>query len=158
LAVGDVRASHSALRGVEVPAGRVAAMIDELPILAVAAAFANGPTRVSGAAELRVKESDRIAGVAALLAGAGAAVEARADGFTIAGRGRGERAPAGGGLVQAGGDHRIAMAALVMGLASRAPIEIDDGRAISTSFPAFEPLMRGLGAELGRLGPAGGRP
>jgi 3-phosphoshikimate 1-carboxyvinyltransferase len=142
--VADLRARAGVLRGVEVPAERAPAMIDEYPVLAVAAAFAEGTTVMRGLKELRVKESDRLAGTAALLRINGVAVEIEGDDLIVHGKGR----AAGGGLVTTGMDHRIAMAALVMGLASRQPVKIDDGSFIATSFPNFVELMRGLGAEI----------
>jgi len=119
-------------------------MIDEYPVLAVAAAFADGTTVMRGLKELRVKESDRLAATAALLRANGVAVEIESDDLIVEGRGR----AAGGGLVTTHMDHRIAMAALVMGLASEKPVKIDDGSFIATSFPGFVELMRGLGADL----------
>jgi 3-phosphoshikimate 1-carboxyvinyltransferase len=142
--VADLRAQASALHGVEVPAARAPAMIDEYPVLAVAAAFADGTTVMRGLKELRVKESDRLAGTAALLRANGVTVEIEGDDLIVQGRGR---AP-GGGLVITHMDHRIAMSALVMGLASDKPVKIDDSSFIATSFPGFVELMRGLGAEL----------
>ena len=142
--IADLRARASALRGVEVPASRAPSMIDEYPILAVAAAFAKGTTVMRGLKELRVKESDRLAGTAALLSANGVAVEIEGDDLIVYGRGR----PAGGGLVATHMDHRIAMAALVMGLGSDKPVGIDDASFIATSFPGFVDLMRGLGADL----------
>ena len=142
--VADLRARASTLRGVEVPAARAPSMIDEYPVLAVAAAFAEGTTVMRGLKELRVKESDRLAGTAALLRANGVTVEIEGDDLIVEGRGR---AP-GGGLVTTHMDHRIAMSALVMGLASDKPVKIDDGSFIATSFPGFVELMRGLGAEL----------
>jgi len=142
--IADLRARTSALRGVEVPASRAPAMIDEYPILAVAAAFAEGTTVMRGLKELRVKESDRLAGTAALLRANNVAVEIEGDDLIVHGRGR----PAGGGLVATHMDHRIAMAALVMGLGSDKPVKIDDASFIATSFPGFVDLMRGLGADL----------
>jgi len=143
-AVADLRVRTSTLRGVEVPAARAPAMIDEYPVLAVAAAFADGTTVMRGLKELRVKESDRLAATAALLRANGVAVEIESDDLIVEGRGR----AAGGGLVTTHMDHRIAMAALVMGLASEKPVKIDDGSFIATSFPGFVELMRGLGADL----------
>ena len=137
-----VRASH--LRGVKVPAARAPSMIDEYPVLAVVASFAEGVTVMRGLKELRVKESDRLAATAALLRANGVAAEIDGDDLIVEGRGR---AP-GGGLVTTHMDHRIAMAALVMGLGSDKPVAIDDGSFIATSFPGFVELMRGLGAEL----------
>ena len=137
--------ARGGLRGVEVPAARAPAMIDEYPVLAVAAAFAEGTTVMRGLEELRVKESDRLAATAALLRVNGVAVEIEGDDLIVHGKGR---AP-GGGLVATHMDHRIAMAALVMGLASDEPVGIDDSSFIATSFPAFTELMRSLGADFG---------
>ena len=142
--VADLRVRAGALRGVEVPAARAPAMIDEYPVLAVAAAFAEGTTVMRGLKELRVKESDRLAGTADLLRANGVAAEIDGDNLIVQGRGR---AP-GGGLVATHMDHRIAMSALVMGLASEKPVKIDDASFIATSFPGFVELMRGLGADL----------
>jgi len=142
----DILVRASGLRGVEVPAARAPSMIDEYLVLAVAAAFAEGTTVMRGLKELRVKESDRLAATAALLRVNG--VEAEIDGDDLIVQGRG-RAP-GGGLVTTHMDHRIAMAALVMGLASDRPVKIDDGSFIATSFPGFVELMRSVGAELAR--------
>jgi 3-phosphoshikimate 1-carboxyvinyltransferase len=142
--VADLRVRASALRGVEVPAARAPSMIDEYPILAVAAAFAEGTTRMLGLKELRVKESDRLKATAELLRVNGVAVEIDGDDLIVEGSGR---AP-GGGTVTTHMDHRIAMSALVLGLASEKPVRIDDGAFIATSFPGFVELMRGLGADL----------
>ncbi|MFZ0372194.1 MAG: 3-phosphoshikimate 1-carboxyvinyltransferase, partial [Xanthobacteraceae bacterium] len=142
--VADLRVRAGALRGVEVPAARAPSMIDEYPILAVAAAFAEGTTVMRGLKELRVKESDRLAATAALLHGNGISVDIECDDLIVHGKGR----PAGGGLVTTHMDHRIAMAAIVLGLASEKPVQIDDGTFIATSFPGFVELMRSLGAEL----------
>jgi 3-phosphoshikimate 1-carboxyvinyltransferase len=120
-------------------------MIDEYPILAVAAACAEGTTRLRGLAELRVKESDRLAAIAAGLAAAGARAAIEGDDLLIEGRGR----PPGGGVVATEMDHRIAMSFLVMGLAAARPVAVDDGAMIATRFPEFVPLMAGLGAEIG---------
>jgi 3-phosphoshikimate 1-carboxyvinyltransferase len=139
--VADLRARASELTGVEVPKSRAPSMIDEYPILAVAAAFAKGTTRMNGLHELRVKESDRLAAVGAGLAAAGVDHEIIDDDLLVYG-GR----PAGGGLVETHLDHRIAMSFLVMGLASVKPMAIDDSAMIATSFPNFRPLMEGLGA------------
>ena len=143
--VGDLAVCHAALRGVDVPAARAPSMIDEYPILAVAAACARGTTRLRGLAELRVKESDRLAATAALLAGNGVRVAIEDDDLIIHGAGA---PPPGGGMVATGMDHRIAMSALVLGLASLAPVVIDDARFIETSFPGFAHLMNGLGAAM----------
>jgi 3-phosphoshikimate 1-carboxyvinyltransferase len=142
--VADLRVRAGALRGVEVPAERAPAMIDEYPVLAVAAAFAEGTTVMRGLKELRVKESDRLAATAALLRGNGVTVDIEGDDLTVHGS---TRAP-GGGTVTTHMDHRIAMAAIVLGLASERPVQIDDGTFIATSFPGFVELMRSLGAEL----------
>jgi 3-phosphoshikimate 1-carboxyvinyltransferase len=142
--VADLRARMSALKGVEVPASRAPSMIDEYPVLAVAAAFAEGTTVMRGLKELRVKESDRLAATAALLRANGVEVEIDGDDLIVRGKGR----PPGGGFVATHMDHRIAMAALVMGLASEKPVNVDDASFIATSFPGFVELMRGLGADL----------
>ena len=142
--MADFRVRASSLRGVEVPAGRAPAMIDEYPVLAVAAAFAEGTTVMRGLKELRVKESDRLAAVVDGLKANGVAVEIERDDLIVHGKGR---AP-GGGLVVTHMDHRIAMSFLVMGLASEKPVKVDDTSFIATSFPSFVPMMRGLGGEL----------
>ncbi len=143
--VADLRVKTSALKGVEVPPERVPSMVDEYPVLAVAAAFAEGETRMRGLQELRVKESDRLAAVAAGLDAAGVRNEIVGDDLIVHGDGY---RPAGGGTVATHLDHRIAMAFLVMGLAAREPMTVDDGAMIATSFPAFIPLMRELGASI----------
>jgi 3-phosphoshikimate 1-carboxyvinyltransferase len=148
--VGDVTARHSSLRGVVVPPARAPSMIDEYPILGVAAAFAEGPTVMRGLAELRVKESDRIALMAAGLAACGVSVEEEPEGFTVMGAGRANPGVAGGARVATHGDHRIAMSHLVLGLASEAPVTVDQPGMIATSFPGFVELMRGLGGEISR--------
>jgi 3-phosphoshikimate 1-carboxyvinyltransferase len=142
--VTDLRVRAGPLRGVEVPAARAPSMIDEYPVLAAAAAFAEGTTRMRGLKELRVKESDRLAATADLLRVNGVAVEIEGDDLIVHGKGR---AP-GGGTVTTHMDHRIAMSAIVLGLASERPVQIDDGTFIATSFPGFVALMRGLGADL----------
>jgi 3-phosphoshikimate 1-carboxyvinyltransferase len=119
-------------------------MIDEYPILAVAAAFAEGETRMRGLKELRVKESDRLAATAAMLRINGVEVEIEGDDLIVRGRGRAR----GGGEVKTHMDHRVAMSGLVMGLASERPIQIDDAAFIATSFPGFADLIRSLGADL----------
>jgi 3-phosphoshikimate 1-carboxyvinyltransferase len=141
--VADLRVRHSSLRGVDVPAARAPSMIDEYPVLAVAAAFAEGRTRMNGLQELRVKESDRLAAVAEGLRQAGVAHEVIGDDLIVEGRGH---AP-GGGFVATHMDHRIAMSFLVMGLNSDQPMTVDDTAFIATSFPTFAPMMRGLGAD-----------
>ena len=146
--IGDVTARYSALRGVEVPAERAPSMIDEYPILAVAAAFAEGATVMRGIGEMRVKESDRIALMAAGLAACGVGVEEEPEGMTVIGAARGNHPVVGGGHVTTKGDHRIAMSHLVMGLASDMAVTVDEPGMIATSFPGFVELMRGLGAEI----------
>ncbi len=143
--VADLRVRWSRLDGVDVPAARAPSMIDEYPILAVAASFARGTTRMRGLHELRVKESDRLAAVAAGLAQAGVPHEIEGDDLIVHGL---DGAVPGGGTVATHLDHRIAMAFLVMGLASRDPMTVDDGSMIMTSFPTFIPLMRELGAAI----------
>jgi 3-phosphoshikimate 1-carboxyvinyltransferase len=143
--VADLRVRASRLNGIDVPAHRAPSMIDEYPVLAVAAAFAEGTTRMDGLHELRVKESDRLAAVAAGLAAAGVRHAVEGDSLTVEGSGR---PVPGGGTVATHLDHRIAMAFLVMGLASRDPMTVDDGAMIQTSFPTFIPLMRELGATI----------
>ncbi len=142
--VADLRVRHSALKGVDVPAERAPAMIDEYPVLAVAAAFATGETRMNGLQELRVKESDRLRAVADGLAANGVAHEIVGDDLIVSGHGK---AAAGGGTVATHMDHRIAMSFLVMGLASDRPVAVDDMSFIATSFPDFVPLMTRLGGE-----------
>ncbi len=141
--VTDLRVKAGALKGVEVPAERAPTMIDEYPILAVAAAFAQGTTRMKGLKELRVKESDRLSATAEMLRVNGVEVEIDGDDLIVQGRGR----VPGGGLVATHMDHRMAMSALVMGLASEQPVGADDTAFIATSFPSFVPMMRQLGAE-----------
>jgi 3-phosphoshikimate 1-carboxyvinyltransferase len=148
--VGDIVADYTELHGVEVPARRAPAMIDEYPVLAVAAAAARGVTRMKGLAELRVKESDRLSATAALLAVNG--VTAAIEGDDLIVRGTGGAIP-GGGLVETHMDHRIAMAALVMGLAARMPVAVDDAAFIDTSFPGFAALMNALAGHAAPGGP-----
>ncbi len=143
-ATADVTARYSELVGVEVPPERAPSMIDEYPILAVAAAFARGPTVMRGIGEMRVKESDRISLMARGLAACGVEVEEEPEGLIVTG-GSSVR---GGGLVTTHGDHRIAMSHLVLGLASEASVIVDEPGMIATSFPGFVELMRGLGAEI----------
>jgi 3-phosphoshikimate 1-carboxyvinyltransferase len=119
-------------------------MIDEYPVLAVAASFAEGTTVMRGLKELRVKESDRLAAVAAGLRVNGVEVEIDGDDLIVHGRGRAR----GGGTVLTHMDHRIAMAFLMMGLASEKPVAVDDAAFIATSFPGFATTMGGLGADL----------
>ena len=138
--VGDITARHSALRGVVVPPARAASMIDEYPVLAATAAFAEGATVMRGIGEMRIKESDRIALMAAGLTTCGVRVEEEAEGFTVFG------GPVrGGASVVTHGDHRIAMSHLVLGLAADEAVSVDEPGMIATSFPGFVQLMRGLG-------------
>jgi 3-phosphoshikimate 1-carboxyvinyltransferase len=131
------------LKGVEVPPERAPSMIDEYLILAVAASFAEGTTIMRGLQELRVKESDRLAATADMLRVNGVKVEISGDDMIIEGRGH----VPGGGLVATHMDHRIAMSALMMGLAADEAVTVDDMSFIGTSFPDFVPMMRRLGAE-----------
>jgi 3-phosphoshikimate 1-carboxyvinyltransferase len=140
---GDITATHSALRAVDVPPGRAPSMIDEYPILAVACAHAAGTSRLRGLAELRVKESDRLAATAALLAANGVSVAVEGDDLLIHGTGA---PPPGGGRVETHMDHRLAMSGLVLGAAAHAPVQVDDTAFIETSFPGFTTLMTSLGA------------
>jgi 3-phosphoshikimate 1-carboxyvinyltransferase len=142
--VADLRVRFSEMKGVDVPAERAPFMIDEYLVLGVAAAFAAGTTRMRGLKELRVKESDRLAATAAMLRVNGIGVEIEGDDLIVHGKGR----PAGGGLVATHMDHRIAMSALVMGLASEKPVQVDDTAFIATSFPDFVGLMRRMGADI----------
>lgn len=146
--VGDITARYSTLKGVVVPPERAPAMIDEYPILAVAAAFADGPTVMRGIGEMRVKESDRIALTAAGLQACGVAVEEEPEGMTVVGTRGGNHPVRGGGLVHTHGDHRIAMSHLILGMAAQEAVAVDEPGMIATSFPGFADLMRGLGAEL----------
>jgi 3-phosphoshikimate 1-carboxyvinyltransferase len=141
--VADLRVKAGVLKGVDVPAERAPTMIDEYPILAVAAAFAEGVTRMRGLKELRVKESDRLEATAAMLRTNGVEVTIEGDDLIVRGKGR----AAGGGVVTTHMDHRIAMSALVMGLGSEQPVAVDDAAFIATSFPGFVELMRSLGAD-----------
>ncbi|MEL6335427.1 MAG: 3-phosphoshikimate 1-carboxyvinyltransferase [Pseudomonadota bacterium] len=145
--VADLRARHGALRGVEVPPERAPSMIDEYPILAVLASYAEGDTVMRGIGELRVKESDRIAAMVAALRANGVAVTEHEDGMTV--HGQGADGVPGDGTVETHLDHRIAMSALCLGLGAAAPVTIDDAAPIATSFPSFLPLMTALGAEIG---------
>lgn len=138
------RVRGSKLRGVTVPPERAPSMIDEYLVLAVAAAYAEGTTVMRGLQELRVKESDRLEATADMLRVNGVKVEIVGDDMIVEGRGH----VPGGGLVATHMDHRIAMSALVMGLAADTPVKIDDTTFIATSFPDFIPMMRGLGADL----------
>ncbi|KJC61808.1 3-phosphoshikimate 1-carboxyvinyltransferase [Bradyrhizobium sp. LTSPM299] len=141
--MAQLRVRASKLRGVEVPPERAPSMIDEYLVLAVAASFAEGTTIMRGLQELRVKESDRLEATADMLRVNGVKVEVSGDDLIVEGRGHVE----GGGLVATHMDHRIAMSALVMGLASDKPVKVDDTAFIATSFPDFIPMMRSLGAD-----------
>jgi 3-phosphoshikimate 1-carboxyvinyltransferase len=142
--MAGLRVRSAPLRGVEVPAARAPSMIDEYPVLAVAAAFAEGDTVMRGLRELRVKESDRLAATAQMLRVNGVSVGIDGDDLIVRGRGH---VPGGGG-VATHMDHRIAMSALVMGLASDRPVRVDDATFIATSFPGFADMMRRLGGDL----------
>ena len=147
--VADLRARFSPnLKGITVPAERAASMIDEYPVLSVVAAFASGVTDMPGVKELRVKESDRIDAMAVGLRAAGVEVEEGPDWWRVTGLGHGN--VPGGATCASHLDHRIAMAFLVMGMATAAPMSVDDGGPIATSFPIFEPLMASLGAAVSR--------
>lgn len=148
--IADIRVRHSRLKGVRVPAARAPSMIDEYPILACLAAFAEGETRMDGLAELKVKESDRLAATAAGLVANG--ITAKVDGDTLVVTG-GARVP-GGGVVKTHLDHRIAMAFLTLGLGAEMPVTVDDTAMIATSFPEFRALMEKLGAQFAEPGAA----
>ena len=143
---GLLRVRHAPLRGVSPPADRAASMIDEYPILAALAAFAEGDTVLTGAAELRIKESDRIALMVEGLRACGVDADELPDGLVV--HGRGPDAVRGGAAVRTHGDHRIAMSFLVLGLGAREAVTVDDAEMIATSFPDFAGFMRGLGADI----------
>jgi len=143
--VSDITIKGGLLKGVEVPPARAVSMIDEYPVLFVAAAFAHGSTVMRGLKELRVKESDRIAVMAAGLTACGVSVEELDDGLIVHGR---AIPPKGGACVATELDHRIAMSFLVLGMATEQPVTIDDGTVMETSFPGFSALMNGLGAAI----------
>jgi 3-phosphoshikimate 1-carboxyvinyltransferase len=145
--VADLAVAYSPLHAVDVPPGRAPSMIDEYPILAVAAACARGTTRMRGLRELRVKESDRLSATAGLLRANGVQVDIDNDDLLVAGTGD---PPPGGGAVVTQMDHRLAMSAAILGLAASAPVRIDDVSFIDTSFPGFIALMNHLGAGLDR--------
>ncbi len=147
--VGDVTARHGPLRGVDVPPDRAPSMIDEYPILAVAAAFAEGRTVMRGLAELRVKESDRVALMVQGLEASGVLVEEEPEGMIVTGVAGGNHAVRGGVTIETRGDHRVAMAHLVLGLMAQAPISVDEPEMIATSFPGFVELMTSLGGQIG---------
>jgi len=143
--VGDITARYSQLKGVVVPPERAPSMIDEYPILAIAAAFAEGETVMRGVGEMRVKESDRISLTANGLIACGVQVVEEPEGFIVTGTGQ---PPRGGGTVTTHGDHRIAMSHLILGMAAQQGVAVDEPGMIATSFPGFADLMRGLGADL----------
>ena len=148
--VADLRARYSpAMQGIEVPPERAASMIDESPVLSVVAAFAKGATVMRGVKELRVKESDRIEAMASGLRANGIEVEDGPDWWIVHGKGIGQ--VPGGSRCDTHLDHRIAMSFLILGMASQAPVSIDDGGPIATSFPIFETLMATLGTKITRL-------
>jgi 3-phosphoshikimate 1-carboxyvinyltransferase len=141
----DIEVRHGPLRGVEVPASRASSMIDEFPILAVAAASASGRTVMRGLSELRVKESDRLAAIVSGLNACGVTSWTEGDDLYVEGCGG---PPPGGATVTAHGDHRIAMSFLVLGLAAERPVTVDSADSIATSFPAFTATMTGIGASI----------
>ncbi|MDP4796784.1 MAG: 3-phosphoshikimate 1-carboxyvinyltransferase [Rhodospirillales bacterium] len=143
--VGDIRVRTSRLKGIDVPASRAPSMIDEYPVLSVAAAFAGGTTRMTGLAELRVKESDRLAAMVKGLTACGVTVRSGDDWMEVDGA---DRAPKGGCMIDVDLDHRIAMSFLVLGNAAEKPVAIDDAAAIATSFPGFADLMNAIGADI----------
>ena len=142
----DITVRSGALHGVEVPASIAPSMIDEYPILSVIAAFADGVTVMKGLAELRAKESDRLAASAALLQANGVEIELGEDSLTV--HGCGQDGVPGGGMVKTHHDHRLAMSALIMGLGAQAPVSVDDVGMIATSYPDFFGHMAALGAEI----------
>jgi 3-phosphoshikimate 1-carboxyvinyltransferase len=144
--VADLLVRHSALQGIDVDPALAPSMIDEFPVLFVAASMADGTTTTSGLEELRVKESDRLATMAAALTDAGARVQEREDGLVIQGTGGEPLHGSANSRTKTHLDHRIAMSMAVAGLASRDGVEVDDTRPIATSFPAFEGLLDGLAA------------
>jgi 3-phosphoshikimate 1-carboxyvinyltransferase len=143
--VGDLVVQHGPLRAADVPPARAPSMIDEYPILAVIASCAEGITRMRGLKELRVKESDRLSATAALLAGNGVQVELEGDDMIIHATGK---PPDGGATVATHMDHRLAMSALVLGMATGRPVAVDDAAFIDTSFPGFVPLMNSIGGAI----------
>ena len=142
--VADIRARHTQLRPCHVPAERIASMIDEIPALAVACAFADGESVIQGLAELRVKESDRLGAIVAGLTACGVTAVVDVNALRIFGRGQ----VRGGASIATQGDHRIAMAFLTLGLAANEPVEVDEAEMIGTSFPRFTEVMRSLGADI----------
>lgn len=143
--IADLRIRHSALRPCHVQAEKVLAMIDEIPALAIACAFAGGESVIEGLAELRMKESDRLGAIVSGLAACGVGALADDDALRIFGRGQAR----GGASIATQGDHRIVMAFLTLGLAAERPVEVDEAEMIATSFPGFIDVMKSLGAEIG---------
>src|SRR5262249_19158428 len=141
-AVADIRVRHSALTGVRVPPERAPSMIDEYPVLAALAAYAEGETRMEGLAELRVKESDRLAMTETVPRACGVSASSEKDSLTVHGHGE----VPGGAMIHTDMDHRIAMAFLTLGLGADKPVTVDDTTMIETSFPVFVPVMTSLGA------------
>jgi 3-phosphoshikimate 1-carboxyvinyltransferase len=150
--IADIKIKSSELVGIDVPAKIAPRMIDEYPILAIAAAFAEGKTTMNGLNELRVKESDRLTAISSGLQACGVIVEETDDSLTVYGKGGFVE---GGALIKANMDHRIAMAFLVLGMGSNKPVEIDNASTIDTSFPAFYESMSVLGANLVQIKPEG---
>ena len=144
--VADLVIRASKLKGITVPAERAPSMIDEYPILAIAASFAEGKTIMEGLGELRVKESDRLSAVAKGLKACGVTCEEGDDYLIVEGS---STAPQGGGTITTHFDHRIAMSFLVMGMASQQPVKVLDAEAIDTSFPNFAKSLNDLGANIG---------
>jgi 3-phosphoshikimate 1-carboxyvinyltransferase len=142
--VADVQVRCASLRPCQVKAEQIPSMIDEIPLLAVACAFADGESVIEGLGELRVKESDRLGAIVAGLTACGVTTVADGDSLRIFGRGR----VRGGATVATQGDHRVAMAFLTLGLASEQPIEVDEAQMIATSFPGFVQVMQSLGADI----------
>ena len=150
--VADLRVRFSGnMKGIEVPPERAPSMIDEYPILAVAAAYADGATHMRGIGEMRVKESDRIALMAAGLTACGIGVEEEPEGLIVVGSARGNHPAAGGAHVVTHGDHRIAMSNLVLGMAAERTVTVNEPEMIATSFPGFVDMMRRLGASIGDI-------
>ncbi len=147
--IADLVVRASKLKGVTPPARRAPAMIDEFPILSVVAAFAEGETRIEGASELRVKESDRITLMVDGLKACGVDAEELSDGLIV--RGDGSKSVRGGASIRTHGDHRVAMSFLVLGMAAKEPVAVDDAEMIATSFPNFTSFMRSFGASIENL-------
>ena len=143
--IADLTINSSRLVGIDIPPDIAPRMIDEYPILAIAAAFAHGTTIMNGLAELRVKESDRLSAIANGLSSCGVKIEESEDRLVIHGNGG---TVVGGGKIKTNFDHRIAMAFLVLGMAAESPVVVDDATAIDTSFPSFSRVLRNVGANL----------